>query len=105
MRPDIDDLVVAFAVREETLAMLILNGLHLSLGGLQDGCLAVRHDHVVNTDGYTGLCRHTESGVHQLITKDDRILEAHATIGLIDRAGNCAFTHRLVNERERQTFR
>src|SRR5690606_10624348 len=50
-RPDVDDLVVALAVGDETGRVLFLDLLHLALGAAQDLALLLRHDHVVHTDG------------------------------------------------------
>ncbi len=48
--PDVDDLVVALALRDETRGVLRLDLLHFLLGAADDFFLLLRHDHVVDRD-------------------------------------------------------
>ncbi len=50
-RPDFDDFVVAFAVRDRAFLVLRDHFDHLLLGLLHKGRLLARHDHVVDADG------------------------------------------------------
>ena len=53
MGPDIDDFVVAFAIGQQSLAVLLLNRLHLSLSRIERRGLAVRNHHVTNANRNT----------------------------------------------------
>ena len=53
-RPDFDDLVVALAVGDGAVQILLLHADHLLLGVFHQGLLVVRDDHVVNADGQAG---------------------------------------------------
>ena len=53
--PDIDDLVVAFAGGDDTLAVLLLDFGDLLLRSLDFLILLLRNDHVVDADGDAGL--------------------------------------------------
>ena len=78
VRPDIDDLVVALAVRDDALAILLLDGLDLLVGILQLGLFFLRNDHVGNSDGNSRLGRFRESEFLQAIERLDRpLLPSH----------------------------
>ena len=103
--PDIDDLVVLLARGHQTGGELVLDFLDLFLGRIDDLCLRVWNDEVVDTDGSTGPCRQTEAGVHQLVGEDDRILQAGTTVDLVDQAGDRLLLHRAIDELERHPLR
>ena len=65
--PDIDDLVVALADRHQTRGVLLLDLLHLGLGGIDDGMLLGRHQHVADCDGDAAARRQREARLHQLV--------------------------------------
>ena len=66
-RPDVHHLVVALAVGDQTGGVLLLDLLHLFLGGRQNLGLLLRHHHVVDADGDAGAGRVMEARVHQLV--------------------------------------
>ena len=84
MGPDIDDLVVAFTVGKQALPVLFLDGFHLHLRRIKRRGLAVRDDHVVDADRHAGFGRHRKPGVHQLVTEDHCIFQAHPTVRLVN---------------------
>ena len=55
VRPDVDDLVVALAVGDDPLAILLLYLPNLLVGIFQLGLLLFRNDHVRNSNGNAGL--------------------------------------------------
>ena len=102
--PDVDHLVVAFAVGDQTGGILLLDLLHLPLGRGKDLHLRLRHDHVVDADRDAGARRIMEARVHQLVGEHDRFLEPHRAVALVDRRGNDFLRHVLVDQVERQTL-
>ena len=70
-RPDINNLVVALALGDETRTVLILNLLNLCFRRNQYLFLVFRHDHVVNTDRDAGNRGETKPRVHQAVSEDD----------------------------------
>ena len=58
MGPDIDDFVVAFAIGQQSLAVLFLYGFHFGFCRVQRSGLAIGHDHVIDTD------RDSRAGCH-----------------------------------------
>ena len=99
-RPDVDDLVVAFAVGYQTGRVLVLYLLHFSLGYGKNIRLALGDDHVVDADRNAGNRGHAEARVHQLVGKHDRLLEAELAVAGIDDVGNRLFRHRPVDQLE-----
>src|SRR6185503_3200528 len=55
MRPDVDDLVIAFARRNHAFAMLLLDFGDLLLRRLDFLALLLRDDHVIDADGDASL--------------------------------------------------
>src|SRR5205823_8243293 len=70
--PDVDDLVVTLAVRDDALAILLLDGFDRLVSVLQFGLFFLRNDHVGNSDGNSGLGRFRESEFLQTIKSLDR---------------------------------
>ena len=73
-RPDIDNLVVTLAIGYQARSVLVLDLLNLGFRDRQDVGLALRNDHVVQTDRDAGCRRHAETRVHEPVRKDDRLL-------------------------------
>ena len=67
MRPDVHDFVVAFARRDDALAILLLDFLDLLLRGVNLLVAFLRHDHVVNADGRAGFRRLAETQLLQFV--------------------------------------
>ena len=105
MSPDVHHFIVAFAISQQALAMLLLNGFDLDFRDIQSCCLAVGDHHVVDPNRYARLGRHGKPGVHQLVAEDHRILKTYPAVSLIDRRRDCPLFHRLVDEIKRQAVR
>ncbi len=105
VRPDVDDLVVALAVRNETRRVLVLDLFDLGLGRGQDIDLLRGNDHVVNADRNAGAGRLTEAQVHQLVSKHHGVFQTKATVAGVDQARDGFLGHRLVDQIERHTGR
>src|SRR5271154_1245300 len=75
-RPDVDHLVVAFAVGDQSRGVLLLDLLHLFFGRRQDLGLLGRYHHVVHADRHAGAGRVVEARVHELVREYDRFLQA-----------------------------
>ena len=84
VRPDRDDLVVAFAVGDGAVEILLLDRDHLLLGFVDQARLAVRHDHVVDADRDAGLGRVEEAEVLDIVEHLDRHLETEAQVAVVD---------------------
>ena len=103
--PDIDDLVVLLACGYQARGELVFDLFDFCFSGINDLGLGIGDNEVVNTDRGTGPGRQTEAGVHQLVSEDNRGLEARTTIHLVDQAGDRLLLHRLIDQRERYAFR
>src|SRR5581483_3918611 len=101
LRPGVDDLVVLFAVSDQTVIVLLLEILRQRAGGLDDLPLAVRHHHVVLAEGNPGLERIVKTERHDAIAEYHRLLLTAVAIDLIDHAGDFALGHQLVDDVER----
>src|SRR5690349_1112246 len=84
MRPDVDDLVVAFARGNDTLAVLLLDLANLLLRGLDFLLLFLRDDHVIDADGNAGASRLTEAKLFELVEHDNGLLVAANLIAAPD---------------------
>src|SRR5688572_29851082 len=82
--PDVDDLVVALTVRDDTAAVLLLDQGDLLVGILQLDVLLLGNDHVSDPDGYTGFHRPVEAKVLELIESLDRRLMTCRAVGAED---------------------
>ena len=72
VRPDVDDLVVTLAVRDDALAILLLDRFDLFVSVFEFGLLLFRNDHVRNSDRNTGLGRFAEAELLEFIKRLDR---------------------------------
>src|SRR5260221_7908500 len=61
VRPDVHDLVIAFARRDDTLAILLLDFADLLVRAFDLLVAFLRDDHVINADGNAGLGRFAET--------------------------------------------
>ena len=76
IRPDIDDLVVAFAVGNGAVLVLFFHLDDAFPGVVDQFAFVVRHDQIVNADGDAGLGGMQESEIFQVIQHQDRRLES-----------------------------
>src|ERR1022692_4956799 len=98
-RPDFDDFVVAFAVGDGSVQILLLHGDHLLLGVLDQGLLAVRDDHVVDADGQACLRRELEAQRLDFVEHLDRNFEPEGEVPVVDQSANSFFLEQAVDER------
>ena len=98
--PDIDDLVVALAVRDDALAILLLDRLDLLVSVLQFGLFFLRNDHVRNSDGNSGLGRFGEAEFLQAIERLDRALLSGHLIATPDNVAELFLAGGFVEESE-----
>ena len=104
-RPDINDLVIAFAVGHKAFRVLFLNFSYFRFSGPYKHFFVVRNNHITDTDGNTGERRIAESEIHQLVGKDDRLFQTQAAIAKVDELGNILFRQVEINIGEFNTFR
>ncbi len=98
VRPDVDDLVVAFARGDDTLAILLLDFLDLLLRGVDLLVLLLRDDHVVDADGDAGLGRLAEAEFLELVEHDHGLLVAADLVAVPDQVAQLALAGDLVEE-------
>src|SRR4026208_1201742 len=72
VRPDIDDLVVAFAVCDNASAILLVDLLDLLVGILQFGLFPLWNDHVLDANRDTRPSRFPEPELFQFIQRGNR---------------------------------
>src|SRR6266540_1588052 len=73
VRPDVDDLVVALAVRDDALTILLLNLSNLLISVLQFRLLLLRNDHVRNSNGDASLSGFGKAELFQFIQRRNRL--------------------------------
>ena len=98
-RPDGDDLVVAFAVSDHAVLVLLLDFDHFVLGVRDQGRFARRRDHVVNADRNAGLRRVEESELFQAVEHLDGDLMPQAQKAVVDQALQPFLLERAVDVR------
>src|SRR5258706_4101764 len=98
MRPDINDFVVAFARRDDAFAILLLNFFDFLLRGIDSLTLFLRDDHVINTDGNTGLGRLAEPEFLELVQHDDRLVVAADFVTLPNQVAQFTLLDRFAEE-------
>ena len=76
MRPDVDNFVVTLAIRDDALAILLLDGPDLFVGILELDLFFFRNDHVRNSNRNTGLGRFAEPEFLEFIKRLNRSLLA-----------------------------
>ena len=98
MGPDVDDLVVAFAVRDDAFAILLLNESNLLVGIFQLGLFFLRDDHVGNSDGETGLGRFGEAELFQFVQRGDRLGRSGDLVTAPDNVAQLLLSGRLIEK-------
>ena len=98
--PDVDDLVVTLAIRDDALAILLLDGLDRLVSVLQLGLFFLRNDHVGNSDGNSRLGRFRESEFLQAIERFDRAVLSGDLIATPDDVAELLLARGLVEESE-----
>src|SRR3989449_675952 len=98
VRPDVDDLVVALAVGDDAVLILLLDLVDL-LARLRDEPLLRRRDvHVVDADRQTGQRGVPEAEVFQLVEELHRLLVAEHVVAAAHERGDLLLLQLLVHE-------
>src|SRR6185369_9389457 len=103
--PDVDDLVVALAVRDQTFLVLIDDLLELGLRRVDQVLLLGRDDHVIHAHGDTAAGSEPEAERAQAICEQHGLLVAVLAVADVDQAGEGLLVHHLVRVFERQALR
>ena len=82
--PDGNDLVVAFAMRDGAVQILLLDAHDFLFAAFDQLALVAGNEHVVNADRNAGLGGVGEAQLFQVIEQDDGVFEAKAQIGVIN---------------------
>src|SRR6185369_14041100 len=98
-RPDFDDLVVALAIGDGTVQVLLLNADHRLLGVLHDLGLARRDDHVVDTDRQAGARCVLEAQHLDFVQHLDRSLEAELEVAEVHQLTDALLLEQAVDVR------
>src|SRR5208283_2111821 len=101
-RPDFDDLVVAFAVGDRAVQVLLLHADHLFVGIFYQGLLVVRDHHVIDADGEAGARGVLEPERLDLIEHLDRDFQAESQIAVIDQLADALLLEQSVDIRHAQ---
>src|SRR6266481_3831773 len=98
MRPDVDDLVVTLAVRDDALAILLLDLPDLFVSIFQLGLLLFRNNHVRNSDRDSGFRCFSKAELLQLIQSGNRGGRSGDLITAPDNVAKLFLAGRLVEE-------
>src|SRR5258708_21822835 len=96
-RPDFDDLVVAFAVGDGPVQVLLLNCDDQFVGVLYQGALVVWDDHVIDADRQAGTRGITEAERLDLVEHLDRDFQAKPQVPIRDRLADCLLLKQAVD--------
>ncbi len=78
--PDVNDLVVAFALCYQAAGKLVFNLQHSLFCFCQQVCFLFRDHHVIRTKRNARTGRITVAGIHQLVSKNDCRLQTNPTV-------------------------
>src|SRR5581483_1038753 len=98
-RPDFDHLVVALAVSDGAVEVLLLDVDHLLLGVAHQGLLVFGNDHVVDADGQPGAGRETEAEFLDFIQHLHRGFQAEPQVGVAHQLPDALLLQQAVNVR------
>ncbi|MBS1224225.1 MAG: hypothetical protein H6R24_903 [Proteobacteria bacterium] len=101
-RPDVHHLVVALALGDQAVGVLVVDFLDFLFGLLQQFGLPGRNLEVLETNRGTGTSGVVEAGVHQLVGEDHGVLQPQPPVAFVDQAGDRLLGQHLVDQRERQ---
>src|SRR5919204_191921 len=100
LRPDVDHLVVAFAVGDEALEVLVLDLGHFLLRALQHLLLLGRDDHVLDGDGDARLGGVAVAEAAQPVGEQHGFLLAAEAVADVDQVPQRLLVHHLVDGAE-----
>ena len=99
VRPDGDDFVVALAVGDRAVEILLLHLDDFPFGVIHELELVARDDHVRDADGNAGLGGVEETELLQMIEGDDGLLRAEAQIAILHQLLNSLLLQQSIDER------
>ena len=102
--PDINNLVIALTVGNQTVGVLAFDFFNFALGVGNNFALLRRNQHIVRANRNTGTGRQTIAILHQLVGKNNRFLQTTTTESRIDELGDFLFLERPVKDTERQAL-
>ena len=103
--PDVDDLVVALAVGDETFLVLIDDALELRLSVVEELLLLVRDDHVIHADRDAGAGREAEAERAQAVGEQHGLLVPVLAVADVDELRERLLVQHLVDGVERHVGR
>jgi hypothetical protein len=102
LRPDVDHLVVALAVGDETFGVLLFDLLNILLRLFQELDLALRDDEVVHADGHAGLGRVAVAEMAKAVGEKNGFLLAEGAVAAVDEIAELLLAHHAVDQLEGQ---
>ena len=96
--PDGDDFVVALAVGDGAIEILLLNLDDFVLGGIHQLELDAGDDHVADADGNAGLRRVEEAEFLEAVEHQNGLLETEAQVGILHQRLNALLLQQAVDE-------
>ncbi len=95
--PDVDDLIVALTVGNETFSILLLDFGNLFHRGAHKSILGFRNHHIIETDGDTGDGRIAVTGFFKTVSKQHRLFIPSQTEADVDQVSHLLLGHHLVD--------
>ncbi|OPY92646.1 MAG: hypothetical protein A4E73_00918 [Syntrophaceae bacterium PtaU1.Bin231] len=95
--PDIDDLVVALAVGDQTVHVLLLDPQDVLVGLADDILLVGRNHQIVQGKGNAGDRRVPEAQILEAVGQQDRRLLAAGPVAVVDEARHFLLVHQFVD--------
>ena len=101
--PGINDLVVFFALGDQTVRILLFIFFHQVQGLSHHLFLRRRNDHVVLAKRNAGFGGESEPQLHDVIGEKDRLFLSTVAINHVDDVGDLLFRHQLIDQLEFQS--
>ena len=98
--PDGDDFVVALAVGDGAVEVLLLHLDDFLFGVFDEIVFIARNEHVVDADGDAGLGGVMEAQFLQVVEQDDGVFQPEAKVGVIDQLLHALFLEQAVHVRK-----
>ena len=98
IRPDSDDLVVTFAIRDRSVAVLLIHFYDFVLGVFDEVTLTRRHDEVIDRDRDARLRRVIEAQLFDVVEHGDRHLRPIAQVRIAHQLAQAFFLQESIDE-------
>ncbi len=98
-RPQLNDLVVALAVGDGAVKVLLLHGETLLFRFAHDRVLRLRDDHVIEADGETAAGGELEAQLLDTVEHLDRDLKAEVQVAVVDQLADALLLEQAVDVR------